>query len=447
LLAGLAFATSFPLAMYGRLGLVEPVQILFLLLTGLFYVRGLKRPREMTIAGMLGASTILLVKVSAAFIAPALIAAVVWELISVRRDRAAARAIFRGVGWGLLGIGVAVCVWLAVVFVPHRADYFRYVLRQSLESPTGHPEGLVDYVLNTFTVGFRTGLVDRTPWVAFLGFVTLPVLAAGRRPGLRYLGLCFASALVMLGYMMYRPDRYELVLLPALIASFAVALARIIETGGLLPRPTVVRTVLYTLWLWTLTAQLALYTTGFWGILGPQNDSSLLAATFAAAAVAGAHCYFVPRITRNGLVLRPALARVAAALVLLLLTIRLDVVQYSRWFAARTHGMVEHGADLASALPADAVLAGGWAPALLVGSTQRAVPMTDWANSDDPVGRFRPTHLASAENGFDYQLFTRLYPDMMEQAKVLRRYEVLGIPLFVYELPERGEDPPPKPNQ
>jgi len=448
LLAGFAFATSFPLTMYGRLGLAEPVQILFLLLTGLCYVRGLKRPRQMILAGLLGASTILLVKVSAAFIAPALAAAAVWELISVRRDRAAARVLVQGIGWGLLGVGIAGCIWSIVVFLPHRADYFRYVLRHSLESPGGHPENLAGYVANAFTVGFRTGLNDRIPWVAIIGFVTLPALAVRRRPALRYLGLWFTLALVMLGYMVYRPDRYELVLLPPLIAGFAVALARIIETGATIPRPTIVKAGLYALWLWILATQLALYTRGFWGILRPQSDPGLLAATLAVAAVAGVHCYLVPRVVRNGTTIRPAVARVVTALVLLLLTARLDLAHYSRWFAARTHVMVESGTDLAGVLPADAVLTGSWAPALLIGSKQRAVPMTDWANSDDPVGRFGPTHLVSAENGFDFQLFNRLYPDMMEQAKVLRRYEVLGIPLLVYELPKRDEHPPlPKPSR
>jgi 4-amino-4-deoxy-L-arabinose transferase-like glycosyltransferase len=279
LLAGLALATSFPLTMYSRLGLVESVQILFLLLTGLCYVRGLKRPRQMVLAGLLGASTILLVKVSAAFIAPALAAAVAWELFTARRDRAAARVLLRGIGWGLAGIGIALCIWLVIVFLPHRADYFQYVLRHSLESPAGHPEGPVAYLLNTFTVGVKSRLIPRLSWVALLGFLTLPMLAIGRRPALRYLGMWFVLALLMLGYMNYRPDRYELVLLPALIAGFAVTLARLIETGTLVPRlnPTLPKAGLYALWLWILATQLTYYTNGFWGALRPRDKAGLRA--------------------------------------------------------------------------------------------------------------------------------------------------------------------------
>ncbi|MCX6842987.1 MAG: glycosyltransferase family 39 protein [candidate division WOR-3 bacterium] len=441
LLAGLALATSFPLTMYSRLGLVETVQILFLLLTGLCYVRGLKRPWQMGLAGLLGASTILLVKVSAAFIAPALTTAIAWEFFAARKDRAAVRVMLHGIGWGFAGIGVALGIWLVIVFLPHRADYFQYVLRHSLESPAGHPQGPVAYLLNTFTVGLKSRLIPRLSWVALLGFLTLPVLASGRKPALRYLGLWFALALLMLGYMNYRPDRYELVLLPALIAGFAVALARIIETGALIPRlkPTLPKAGLYALWLWILATQLTYYTNGFWGTLRPRNESGLLVAALVISAAAGFLSYAVGRVARNGLSIRLPAARAAIALVLLLLTMRLDLAQYFRWFGSRTHIMVESGADLDRSLPDDAVLTGNWASALLIGSRKRAVPMTDWANADDPVGRFGATHLVSAENGFDFKLFSRLYPDMMPQARVFRRYEIRGIPLLIYELPKRGE--------
>lgn len=447
LLAGVVFATSFPLTMYGRLGLVEPVQILFLLLAGLCYVRGLRRPRLMGLAGLLGASAILLVKVSAAFIAPALVAAITWELISARKDRTAVRLMLRAVGWGMAGVSAAFVIWLAIVFLPHRADYFEYVMRHSLESPAGHPREVVEYLFNTFTVGFWTGLMPRLSWVALIGFVTLPMLAVGRRPALRYLGLCFALALLMLGYMNYRPDRYELVLLPTLIAGFAITVARVIETGTLLPRlsPTLIKTGLYALWLWVLITQLGAYTTGFWGTLRPKSDFDALIIMFTIAAATSLLGYLILRIFRNGITIRPLAVRMAMAVILLILVVRQDITQYSRWFRSRTHVMVEAGARLDKALPADAVVVGNWAPALLIGSKHRAVAMTDWANSDDPVGRFGATHLVSPEDGSDIKRFIRLYPNMMQQAMVLLQCEFGGVPLLVIELPRpAGQLPRPE---
>jgi 4-amino-4-deoxy-L-arabinose transferase-like glycosyltransferase len=437
LLAGLAFATSFPLTMYGRLGLVEPVQILFLLLTGLCYVRGLRRPRFMGLAGILGASASLLVKASAIFIAPALVAAVAWEFYSARKDRAAVRVIRQGVGWGLTGVAVSLVIWLAIVFLPYRADYFQYVLRHSLNSPAGHPKGVIEYLLNTFTVGFWTGLVPRLPCVALIGFVALPLLAVGRRPALRFLGICFTLALLMLGYMNYRPDRYELILLPALTAGFAVALARIAEPGvlQLQLRPSFIKAGLYALWLWIMTTQLVGYTHGFWGALRARSDLIVLAVAFAVAATISVTAYFVTRAVRNGINIRLTAIRAAIAVGLLLLAMRLDLAQYFRWFGTRTHVMVESGAKLDDALPADAVVLGNWAPGLLIGSRRRVVAMTDWANTDDPVGRFGATHLVSPADGFELKLFNQLYPDMIRQAMVGQLCEIQGMPLFVVELP------------
>jgi hypothetical protein len=445
LLAGLMFATSFPLTMYGRLGLVEPIQILFLLLTGLCYVRGLRRPPLMGLAGMLGASAILLVKASTVFIAPALVAAVAWEILSARKDRAAVRVILRGIGWGLAGVAAALVVWLAVVFLPYRADYFQYVLRHSLNSPAGHPVGIVDYLLNTFTVGLWTGLVPSLPWVALIGFVTLPALAVGRRPALRFLGLCFVLALPMLGYMNYRPDRYELILLPTLIAGFSIVLTRIVETDAVLPRvrPSIVKAGLYTFWLWMLATQLWGYTLGFWGALRSQSDSIALALLFGIAAVLGILSYFVARLLRNGISIRSLAIRAGIATVLLALAVRLDLVQYFRWFGTRTHVMVKAGTALDGALSADAVVVGGWAPTLLVGSKHRAVAMTDWANSDDPVGRFGATQMASLVDGPDQKLFSQLYPDMMRQTAVWLVCEIRGTPLLLFDLPKAGERPTP----
>ena len=443
LLAGLAFATCFPLIMYSRLGLVEMVQILFLLMTGLFYVHGLKHPRQMALAGFLGASTILLVKISAAFIVPTLAAAVGWELFSVRRDRGAVRALARGIGWGLLGIGVAAIIWLVVVFLPHRSDYFQYVSRHSLASPFGHPRSVFEYLSNTFTVGLVSGLMPRLSWVALIGFVALPMLALGRRPAFRYLGLWFTLALVMLGYMNYRPDRYELVLLPALIAGFAAALARLLEGGTLVPalKPTVPKTILYSLWIWPLAAQAWIYTNRLWGMLRIESDLGIIGCALLGALVTGFAGYVLLKLRPRGIDLRPVVARVLVAALALALALRMDFVQYFRWFNNRTHSLVTCARDMDAILPEGAVLAGAWAPELLSGSRKRALVITDWANTEDPVRRYGVTHLVSPENGFDEELFWKLYPEMMARPRDKWRGQVGDIVLYVYELAGDGGRP------
>jgi hypothetical protein len=213
-------------------------------------------------------------------------------------------------------------------------------------------------------------------------------------------------------------------------------------------RPNLIKAGLYTLWLWMLVMQLWGNTRGFWGTLRPRSDTGALVQTFIVAAAVCLLGSLVMRVARNGITARPLAVRAAIAITLLTLAIRLDLVQYWRWFRTRTHVMVESGTDLDRALPADAVLVGGWAPALLIGSKHRAVAMTDWANSDDPVGRFGATHLVTMEDGPDIKRFSRLYPGMMERAAVFRQYAIGGTPLIVYELPRPDEhQPQPKPSR
>jgi 4-amino-4-deoxy-L-arabinose transferase-like glycosyltransferase len=445
LLAGLILATSFPLVMYGRLGLVETTQILFLLATGLFYVRGLKQPWQMGVAGLLGASSFLLVKASAAFIAPAAIGAFAWELVAARRDRASFHTMLQAAKWGAAGIGVAICIWFLAVFLPYRTSYFEYIMRHSLRSPLGHPQGVLSYLVNTFSIGLKTGLLSRLAWPAAVGFVTLPVFAVGRRPALRYLALWFLTAALMLGYMNYRPDRYELVLLPALIAGFAAALARLLEEGTVVPglNPSVPKTVLYSLWLWPLAAQTIVYTKYLWGLVRTASDPVITGLAFPLALAACFAGYAVVRRFRRGINLRPLAARTVVALVLLTLTLRMDFVQFSYWFRHRTHDIVNCCNDISSILPNDAVLAGGWAPVLLSCSRKRALAITDWANIEDPVRRYGITHLVTAEGGFEEELFWKLYPELMLRPMDVWRGQIGNTVLFIYVLPKPAQPQAP----
>ncbi|MBN2466024.1 glycosyltransferase family 39 protein [candidate division WOR-3 bacterium] len=444
LLAGLLLATSFSLTMYSRLGLVETVQILFLLATGLFYVRGLRRPLEMGLAGFLGASSFLLVKASAAFVAPALIGAGVWELVLARRNRASFQTMLRAIKWGVIGVGIAACVWFVAVYLPYRTNYFQYILRHSLSSPMGHPHGVIGYLANTFSVGLETGLLSRLAWPAAIGFLTLPVIAVGRKPVFRYLGLWFLIAVLMLGSMNYRPDRYELVLVPVLLASCAAALGRFLDDGTIVPalKPTILKTALYSLWLWPLFAQAVVYTDYLWGRIRTASDPGITGLTLPVALAIGFAGYALVRHFRQEIALRPLLARTLLALAVIALTLRMDFGQFSNWYRNRTHDIVTCCRDMASILPNDAVLAGGWAPILLSCSRKRALAITDWANIDDPIHRHGVTHLVTTEGGFDGELFWNLYPQLMSRPMDVLRGQIGNIVLYLYVLPEADEQPP-----
>lgn len=433
LISALLMAVSYPLVMYTRLGLVESLQILFLLLAGLCWTKGRTRAWAVLLSGLFAAGTILLVKISALFIAPVMLVLLVLLFVESRRDSTMRAG--RDIGLFFCGVGAAALVWLLAVFLPHRAEYLQYVLRHSFESPAGHPGTIPGYLFNTFTVGFRSQLLPRAAFAGGLGFLLLPGLGISRRDGFRYLLAWFVFGLLMLGYMNYRPPRYEIVILPPLIAAAGTGLARLIEQGTFLPasRTGRLRRLGWSLWLWPLATWLLARTGGFWGLFRPESETAALGIGLGTALLLAAVSLGATRLLRAGLTVRPPVGRLALAGLFLLLSFRLDLAQFSRWHHNRTHDMVRYSRQLDAVLPDRAVLAGSWAPALLMESKKRALCLTDWANLDDPVGRHGMTHLVSHEEN-DILLLEPTYPELRRFLRPVWQGTVRGTRLTAFAL-------------
>ncbi|MGQ9678036.1 MAG: ArnT family glycosyltransferase [bacterium] len=434
LFASMLLALSYPLVMYSRLGLVESVQILFLLLTGLFWVKSSEKPVLMLPAGFFAFTTFLLVKISAVFLLPVLFILFIDRGLSVRTDEKKRRLFFSSFIWFIAGAVSAVLIWLLVVFLPYRAQYLQYVLRHSSESPAGHPTTLFGYLFNTFTVGLRSKLFPRLVWVALVGFLTLPLLAKRENPALRYLLLWFVFGALMLGYMNYRPPRYEIILLPPLIGAAGIAISRLLFTTRepfWVQKPRRLNTLLYSIYCWPLALQLLLYFSGFRLYPQPGNESSLLVLalgiSFVVIATAAWFSRFLPEKQT------PPLGSILAMLILLF-SFRLDIGQFVNWFSHRTYVLISSAQELNRLLPENAVLAGSWAPPLMIESRKKTVAVTDWANIDDPINRFGVTHLILGENEVDNLLQGKIPPEIRAQMKPLRQYRIRGQLLTLYSL-------------
>ncbi|MEO0085731.1 MAG: glycosyltransferase family 39 protein [candidate division WOR-3 bacterium] len=411
LLAGLGLATCFPLVMYSRLGLIESVQILFLTCTGLFWVWGLSRPRLMFWSGLFAAGTVLFVKISALFLAPVMSAMLVWEYVDARQDQTRLRPLLReSLPWFTAGVVVVAAAWLLLVFIPFRHDYFQYLARHSFESPAGHPKTIQSYLFNTFVTGMWSRLFERMTWTALPGFVVLPFLLSGRHPVWRYLFLWFLFAMLQLGYMNYRPPRYETVIIPVIVASFAAILARHVTTGTILPRlkTTVPGALLYSLWLWPLTTQLILYIVDVQKFPNDAQALRWIGIGLVPALLLSFAGYLLIKLLRREVRIPFTIGRVALTLLMLGLSLQLDMRQFSNWFRSRSHNMYEWARTTDQVLPDSAVVIGTWAPPFMIESRKRAVAISDWANIDDPVRRFRATHIFLGQSHTDEVLAERL---------------------------------------
>ncbi len=430
-IGSLTLATSFPLVMYSRLGLIETVQILFLLLAGVFWTRGLRRSWLMILCGFFAAGTIFLVKVSAIFIFPAMLVLFLWEWFSRQADPTQRRQLFGALLWFLCGCLAAAAFWFALVFLPYQNEYMRYLLRHSLESPQGHPNTPLTYFFNTLAIGVQAGLWQRLLVVCLIGFTTLPLFLHSGSRAIRYLLCWLIFGTLMLGYMNYRPPRYEIVLIPCIIGGYAAALSALLSTGTILPvsKPSALKWALYSVWLWPLGLHLLLKPSLFLAYRNPEHppffkpDGLLVGALAIAAALAGA-VHLVWRIANRGISINSLRIRYAVAAIIVLLATTGDTKQFVKWFSERTHNIFSWSRELDRQLPDSAVVAGAWAPTLMVESRKRAVAVTDWANIANPMSRFGITHLILGQNQTDRDLADSVGEQVLANSLLRNRYLV-----------------------
>jgi 4-amino-4-deoxy-L-arabinose transferase-like glycosyltransferase len=438
--------TSFPLVMYSRVGLIETPAILFLVLTGFCLVQGLGQAGRsakvwMAAAGACCSATFLFVKLSAIFVLPASVAVLLLELGPGGLGRTAPRAFLARVACWLAGALVVAAVWLAVVFLPYRADFLRGVLGVAAGARMGRPGDVVALLAHTLSFGIRTGLLARLPVVALLGFLFLPTARGSR--AVRFCAFWFLFGLLTLGTDYYRPTRYELLLVVPLIAGFAAFIAHMVgaprtagDTGT--TKPAVWRVVGYGLWLTAAFANFGLLGRYPAGQFRPKAGLPLLLAALAAAAVATVLWYRVGRRMVRALRRSSSIGwRVGAALALVAVSVGFDAVQFARWLRTRSYQMYEYSRDMAALLPDGAVVAGNWAPALMVGSRERVVYFAEWMDPNGFLERHRATYLVLTDNREDVRIFRRTYPGLIESSLLLRRYAVRGanLTLGVYALP------------
>ncbi len=426
-IAAIVTAFSFHLIMYSRLGLAEMTQLLLVAATIALLARASISRTAAVLSGACALFAVLFVKVSAVFLLVAAFLLLVYELLRPRFVPARRGDIARQALFWLLGASVPVAAWLVLIFIPHRGTYLAYVVEHSVGAQGGHPESIPEYVLNVFSVGSWSWLYDSLPALGVIGFATLPAFVGRAGRTAVFSVLVLVAGVGILGYVYYHPPRYELFTLIPLIAGFAFAVDRLLESEVRVghPWPHLRGALFYGLWLWPLAAQVTFR-------LAQRRDGTngAAVAALAAALVGSFGLWGLHRITRGGILLRARLLRYALAAAFMVLVLRSDIRLYSRWHSTRTHVLYDCSRDLDQALPDSAVAGGFWAPALLSTSHKRALFISNqWgANLVDPIGRYGLTHFVVT--GFEeLQLLDSITRGRASQAKVLRLYDITDVVL------------------
>ena len=223
-LAALAYGTSALILYYGRLAFLEPLVALGLTVGGLLALRAeTARSGHWGLVAGLALALAIGTKPSAAFAAAGIlggVAAVGWRRAEVRR----------WLGAALLAIGVAGLAWIALIGLPNQAAVATDLRIWPAEPLLAPPTTILHRVL-AFAVHNDHFVLLAAPLIVFglLGWAVS--VRAWRRltgPARTLLGTATGWAIAGFGILAlapYRPNRYEVPLLPALAILGAVGWA------------------------------------------------------------------------------------------------------------------------------------------------------------------------------------------------------------------------------
>jgi len=112
-----------------------------------------------------------------------------------------------------------------------------------------------------------------------------------------------------------------------------------------------------------------------------------------------------------------------------------DGRNYLQWMITPDNSASEISQDLQNRIP-NGVLAGQWAPELVLENRLRAVPVwKDFVNSDHPFQRFGITHLLLWRYplGDEFVKFSQWYPDDMKKFSPVKQYRIKNSELILYQ--------------
>ena len=128
------------------------------------------------------------------------------------------------------------------------------------------------------------------------------------------------------------------------------------------------------------------------------------------------------------------------------LLIFVDFFRLGDWMIHRTYYIRDASRDLAAILPESSVIAGQWAPQLVLETRHVAIPMwKDFVNDKDPLHTYHVTHVLSWQYAYgdELELQKRNFPELMDNADLIKSYQIKNSPVLLWEIRKKsaGSDP------
>lgn len=464
-------AIAYIYIMHNRLGLEETSLFFFLLLSLFFLQLGKDKRFYFVLCGFAFTLAFFFIKISGLFFFPVIILEILrWAWVESDERKKKILQSFIYFASGVVAGGI---IWLFLVFLPYKAEVIGYIQAGALKSPAGRAESLGAFLRSLITLGIGDKLFPRIFFVFILSFLYLLHWIKNihekikTKASFEFISVSWIIlGILFISYPNYHPIRYQLLLVVPMCILTGIFVEKIMEaqkirfSGKINPLSLVLLFGVLVVFIYDLYYSIILYllvhyqsfygavasfssdpNSWFRGILTLlQNYPALLTRSIVLAlltigVIVGLSLL---RSFKRGLPF-PKGVKYAIVAIVLFLIIFSNLKQYSVWSGNLTYNLSDISKDLSS-LPEGSIIAGPWAATLTLETPHRAIMMQDFANKENVIERFKPTHLIIFKDGWEDKYFKLTYPELMSQSNLLKEYQVrtqFNKPLLLYELPKK----------
>lgn len=252
----------------------------------------------------------------------------------------------------------------------------------------------------------------------------------------------FVAHFAMFAILQYRPVRYYLPLVPAMVALAARAMVLLGRRTGLWLPQRLAPPAFALLLPWLAVSlyyglpQLLAFAAPRLGHATPRLSPGWLAvgaATGSLAALALA-AVLARRFGGRTFPLPPRAAALACIVLPAALSLSIDALNWGQWAATRRHVIRDTSRELGAAIP-DAYIAGLGAPTIVLENRNRAIhAYGTFFNGNDTFARFPITHLFVGGRNREVEFWYRSYPEEMKRARFLRAVAVKKDHYYLYSV-------------
>ena len=344
------------------------------------------------------------------------------------------------IGWALAGLLVVVIPWYFLIFAPHPKIFGNIaVINAAVATPRGIGGLLKNWLVRPPFTFFPANAPLAAPlFLSIFGLLAAAASGSWRRrlaPLEIVCGLWFVLGVAINSLIGYRPTRHYIELTIPLLFLVALFLTRL--AGGAvvsIPRKGRSRLVAGSFILFWAALSSTKYGTLAWGWID-RDPLNVLVVSLALAAILALGLWLALLAAGERTVKIPRTAGLAFTVVIIGLYAYQNISAYATWRRTLSYDLRTIGRQLGQAFP-EGVFSGLLIPALSLENRNPAHTMAPRYANDDPqfLDRAKITHLVLGSYNNERQFYDKLFPGVLERARLLVVYRMWRSWWMLYDI-------------